>query len=773
VAKLQTLDKTFPALMLQLYRQWYGLPRKSTRLWLNRARFQIAEQLLLDESVEILRQFVSDATERPGVAQMSTGFLQDVRTSLRNEQLSRIDRDQASELYTLLTVEHPPEFALAKWIYVSSRAEATIAQVRARLEPTVMERLPDQTRHTVEEIFAKLDAALAESEPTENALVNRLTGPRLQATGEALVALEQTPGLLRIIWRELLSGKAETERKVLGIGGHRTPRREASSLLDARVTAADERGITQPFHTDIVFPARVRQGDEAPLTVRLTLNPVKESSVTEIVSISFLDPTKPELLDVVVDASGFTERFDLWHRTMVVYSDRDSQPVTFLLKAEATTASRDEPLPRTITISFYHAGKHIGKANFDTTIIRQGQTSAQNVRLDDAEAGIELRLDRLPPPADLEIRVTHDPAAQQLHFMLHSTRSDVGYHWRRMGSVPLLEGKPQVYFQRTISEISESARYLSDDLLDDEKADFDAKIALTGEQLFEKLFSSELQSEYWNNIRRKRDQGKIQSVLITTDEPWVPWELVKPYHYDEDTDEETSDEFLAGSFQITRWLTGHGPYERVTIDSVGMVVPDLDLLHTTGEGAYLESLRDQGVTVTKPLRTKMAVIEQIRKADIRLLHVASHAAFDTENPNASPIMLDDADLLPTDLNRHVIRDWRKTRPVVFLNACQTGRIEYELNGLGGWADKFIQEVRATAFLGTLWEVNDALAAEFTRVLYDELLAGQTLGVACRTARLHIRELAPSNPTWLAYTLYGDPNTLVDWGTGDGGLGPGE
>ena len=147
----------------------------------------------------------------------------------------------------------------------------------------------------------------------------------------------------------------------------------------------------------------------------------------------------------------------------------------------------------------------------------------------------------------------------------------------------------------------------------------------------------------------------------------------------------------------------------------------------------------------------------------RALHVASHAQFNADHPDASPLMLYDADLLPEDLDRRVIRRWRKAQPLVFFNACEAGRIEYKLTGLGGWADKFIRDVRATAFLGTLWQVNDALAAEFAMVFYDELLAGKTLGVACQRARLHIKELAPANPTWLAYTLYGDPNTVVTWG----------
>jgi CHAT domain-containing protein len=101
--------------------------------------------------------------------------------------------------------------------------------------------------------------------------------------------------------------------------------------------------------------------------------------------------------------------------------------------------------------------------------------------------------------------------------------------------------------------------------------------------------------------------------------------------------------------------------------------------------------------------------------------------------------------------------------MIFLNACHSGQVALSLTGLGGWADKFFREARASAFVGTLWEVNDELAALFARSFYSGLAGGLTLGEALRAARLHIRDSQPSNPTWLAYALYGDPNGKVTFG----------
>ena len=104
-------------------------------------------------------------------------------------------------------------------------------------------------------------------------------------------------------------------------------------------------------------------------------------------------------------------------------------------------------------------------------------------------------------------------------------------------------------------------------------------------------------------------------------------------------------------------------------------------------------------------------------------------------------------------------------PLVFLNACHSGQIDFALAGLGGWAEKMVSDIGVSAFIGTLWEVNDQLAAEFAVQFYDLLSAGKPLGEAFQAARQLVRSHDPANPTWLAYTLYADPNGKVVLGNG--------
>jgi hypothetical protein len=271
-------------------------------------------------------------------------------------------------------------------------------------------------------------------------------------------------------------------------------------------------------------------------------------------------------------------------------------------------------------------------------------------------------------------------------------------------------------------------------------------------------------------LPKRRDashpEGIISTLLITSDEPWIPWEMVKPYRIDPDTGAEQSAGFLAETFQVTRWLAGRSPAHQVHVKQASIVAPQNDLLFAQREEAYFRQLPTYRVQVSRPLRSTADVRQVAQAGGVQLLHFAAHGRFDAQNANLSPLSMEDGALTPFDLVGERASGLRRDKPLVFLNACHTARLAFALTGLGGWAERFVGDLNVSAFVGTLWEVNDLLAAEFAIAFYDRLLAGDTLGQAFYTARLHVRDRQPANPTWLAYVLYADPNSFVLWGMGD-------
>jgi len=97
---------------------------------------------------------------------------------------------------------------------------------------------------------------------------------------------------------------------------------------------------------------------------------------------------------------------------------------------------------------------------------------------------------------------------------------------------------------------------------------------------------------------------------------------------------------------------------------------------------------------------------------------------------------------------------------VFINACRSAGAIPKYTKLMGWAEQFMA-AGAGAFIGTLWAVRSDSALTFAEAFYDALLTGQTLGQAVRTARLTTAANV-ADPTWLAYTVYGDPAAAAEY-----------
>ena len=119
----------------------------------------------------------------------------------------------------------------------------------------------------------------------------------------------------------------------------------------------------------------------------------------------------------------------------------------------------------------------------------------------------------------------------------------------------------------------------------------------------------------------------------------------------------------------------------------------------------------------------------------------------------SSITMEDADFTPTLLTTAAIdKVLERSSPVIFLNACRSAGNNPTYNRLDGWASKFL-EAGAAAFIGSMWAVPDESAREFAEELYHQLQAGCSLGESIMRSRQAAASQA--DPTWLAYTAYGD------------------
>ena len=96
-------------------------------------------------------------------------------------------------------------------------------------------------------------------------------------------------------------------------------------------------------------------------------------------------------------------------------------------------------------------------------------------------------------------------------------------------------------------------------------------------------------------------------------------------------------------------------------------------------------------------------------------------------------------------------------PLIFLNACGSSVISP--NTSTSFPSHFLQ-FRSRGVIGTEASIPDAVAAEFARYFYSNLLGGQTVGSSIYRARASLLSNR-MNPLGLLYSYYGNPNLHVE------------
>lgn len=325
-------------------------------------------------------------------------------------------------------------------------------------------------------------------------------------------------------------------------------------------------------------------------------------------------------------------------------------------------------------------------------------------------------------------------------------------------SSPRLRGNPEDYVNGIYERIEQ--RFVGNA---GDAAAFARELRALGGELFDELIPRELGDLLW---KHKKD---LQNVLVLSDEPFIPWELV---HLKETARLPDQSWFLA-QLGSMRWLQGTYPPSVLTHRKARVVAPvypidELRLDATAGEAAFVRS--ELGArTLAADSASVLAAISKPGAFDV--LHFSGHGAADGRSPRilltgrveGNTYVPDSLD--GTTVGQHVALVPEKgpvknSRPLIVLNACQAGRSAPQVTHIGGFAHAFLGG-GAGAFISSMWSVGDAPAKAFTEALYGSLRKGKTLARASVDAREAARA-AGDEATWLAYVVYGDPCAkLVD------------
>jgi hypothetical protein len=453
--------------------------------------------------------------------------------------------------------------------------------------------------------------------------------------------------------------------------------------------------------------------------------------------------------DVVLEGPEEQKRFDVQVWLVVggpfTIEGPAVQPLTILRDQERSQAAE--------FIVIRGAGTPGGTATFSAYFAYEGRACGRLSRavplaagdIVPAAAGTPgLQIEPGARPADLTIRIVareEDERAFECHVqspLLPQYENGATGPWRLKSLAANLVGQQMERF--TAADAADKVRTLA--------------LRGAGIQLFEaspKLF----QKAFWELI----DAGRPpRTISIVTEEPYIPWELMVPTRTGPDGEDEQRDP-LGVEFRIGRWTSREhiAAPQRIAIRDSWVVAP---------RDSQLKDAEEEATMVLREVpgeRIDPACIGGLEKAFTRqgrsLLHFVCHGKSGAaggqvlEMENEEELDASYLRALPAGLKK----SFRAGKPFVFLNACEVGREEPALVGVGGFAEQFMI-LGASGVIAPLWSVKDSIAHRVAVEFYDRIEKEPRTPFAEILRDLRKRSYADEGgeDTWAAYCFYGDP-----------------
>jgi hypothetical protein len=490
-------------------------------------------------------------------------------------------------------------------------------------------------------------------------------------------------------------------------------------------------------HTSATFPAEVEAGATA--TLRFSIGTLLAGGVKGFVSVEA--PVGVSKLDLVatVHAPAFEivspEPRGAGQAPTVAMPLDLTNPLwsvrgEFVLRAKPT----DSPTDTTILLDFWYQASPVGQTRIKTRIVPKGVAAGAEAPQSRPSVG-EFRVSaQAPPPAEVTLFITDEGGGR---YQIQATTPNV--FMRDLGEFPAGQNAWS-YSAAMLSRFRDASNL-------PEQARLDRVVGL-GLDLWRNLPAA-FHDFYWQEL-----YGKDRSIAIYSQEPYIPWELIRP-----PAEDGRAPDFLGSEFRVARWRNGRLFPDPLKVSDFVVIAPeytDQPLVETVFEAADLE--KRFGARLVDGRYDPVAA--SLKSKDVQLVHFAGHGEFDEGAPQQSRIRLRDQAILPTDVR--TFRQGLGKGPFVFLNACEVGEQGWVFTGIGGWADTFC-DVGCTGFVGPYWAVDDQVAHAAALRFYDGLANGRTVGEAIRDVRRAFDDPGPfrHHPTWLAYSLHCQPNIRIE------------
>jgi tetratricopeptide (TPR) repeat protein len=517
-------------------------------------------------------------------------------------------------------------------------------------------------------------------------------------------------------------------------------RQESLTNFDANETppSRENNKVPQSMPDDIErypyarFPDKVLIDDIIPLEV--IIKSTRPSSITKnFTSINLkVDDKNQKEIPIKVFVKCNYDEFEIVGNYFAIINVpveiKDSEPVTFNIKPK----KEGEHL---IQILFLQETTVVGEINIKTLVTR-----TKNPTIDYKKEWKSDYQTLENPISGPDITTIYIYEINSLQYDVVLIDSDVPY---KMDDAIKFPFNPETKFYKIFEEIE---KYNASSM-----TKVNEEIKDIGMSLYDELFPKKLKELYWE----LRD--RIKSVRVISNEPWIPWEIIKPWRQLENGVGE-EDDFLCERYTFSRWIEKPDRNKK-EVKNIKVIIPnDTNLAATRLEQDWILGFSDKrNIKISFDSSYDQVINTLKTEKEIDILHFSTHGQKNKEDYLLSVIELEgNTHLKPRNLEGKKVT-FGQSHPMVVINACQTGNQGFSLTGIQGWATRFL-EAGASVFIGTLWSVNDETAFNFVKEFYNQLASGVTLGESVKNARNKCKE--DDNTSWLAYQLYGHPNCTI-------------
>jgi hypothetical protein len=220
------------------------------------------------------------------------------------------------------------------------------------------------------------------------------------------------------------------------------------------------------------------------------------------------------------------------------------------------------------------------------------------------------------------------------------------------------------------------------------------------------------------------------AIQFVTDDPHVPWEMMKPADADVD--------HLFIEHPVARWPLQRSARRRDAYSSTNVIsfVPKYSS-HSALPSAKMEGewvcATFNGTPMPATQEAFFKVLDGKHPEPVGLLHFAGHGLVDTGLSDGG-IDLEDGTVSVTDVHQHQVVLGKRDGTVVVLNACEVGAGAQLLGMNTGWGAA-IAAREFGGLIAPLWEVQDDIALSMVKEALPPLLDGTaSLGEALKIAR---------------------------------------